>query len=55
MIIIMSNKYSTQNELLLNNLLKFYKNGNNLETMLSIINGESNISLRIVVGLLLTM
>lgn len=48
MIIIMSNKYSTQNELLLNNLLKFYKNGNNLETMLSIINGESNISLRIV-------
>jgi len=40
--------YTTQNSLLLNNLLKFYKKTNNLETMLKIINGESDISLRIV-------
>ena len=39
--------YSTQNSLLLNNLLQFYNN-NNLDKMLSIINGESKISLRIV-------
>jgi len=38
----------TQNTLLLNNLLKFYKQNNYLDRMLSIINGESNISLRIV-------
>lgn len=44
----MSNQYHTQNELLLENLLKFYKTGKNLETMLNIINGESSISLRIV-------
>ena len=43
----MSSKYSTQNELLLHNLLSFY-NDKNLEKMLSIINGESKISLRIV-------
>ena len=48
MISIMSAKYSTQNDLLLTNLLKFYNTDNNLEKMLSIINGESNISLRIV-------
>ena len=40
--------YTTQNGLLLNNLLKFYKVDNNLDKMLCIINGESNISLRIV-------
>tara|TARA_B110000305_G_C19463399_1_gene656110 strand:+ start:2696 stop:3256 length:561 start_codon:yes stop_codon:yes gene_type:complete len=41
--------YSTQNSLLLNNLLQFYEEStNNLDKMLSIINGESNISLRIV-------
>lgn len=41
--------YSTQNSLLLNNLLQFYdESTNNLDKMLSIINGESNISLRIV-------
>lgn len=40
--------YTTQNSLLLNNLLKFYKKEDNLETMLNIINGESPISLRIV-------
>jgi hypothetical protein len=42
------NSYMTQNTLLLNNLLKYYKENNNLDRMLSIINGESNISLRIV-------
>ncbi len=40
--------YTTQNSLLLNNLLQFYKKNDNLETMLNIINGESPISLRIV-------
>jgi len=39
---------STQNSLLLNNLLGFYENKEHLEKMLSIINGESDISLRIV-------
>lgn len=39
---------NTQNELLLNNLLDFYKNKDNLHKMMHIINGESNISLRIV-------
>ena len=40
--------YTTQNELLLNNLLGFYKNDDNLTRMLKIITGESKISLRIV-------
>tara|TARA_Y100000992_G_scaffold302592_1_gene277560 strand:+ start:2905 stop:3468 length:564 start_codon:yes stop_codon:yes gene_type:complete len=40
--------YTTQNDLLLNNLLKWYENGDNLDNMLKIINGESSISLRIV-------
>ena len=40
--------YSTQNSLLLNNLLEFYKDTDNLDKMLNIINGESKISLRIV-------
>ena len=44
----MSKKYTTQNDLLLNNLLDFYKDTNNLKKMLQIINGESTISLRIV-------
>ena len=39
---------NTQNQLLLQNLLQFYKTDNNLEKMLNIINGESTISLRIV-------
>lgn len=42
------NSYTTQNTLLLNNLLKYYEQENYLDRMLSIINGESNISLRIV-------
>ena len=44
----MATNYTTQNGLLLNNLLKFYNRDNNLKKMLSIINGESKISLRIV-------
>ena len=39
---------NSQNELLLTNLLEFYKENNNLQNMLNIINGKSNISLRIV-------
>jgi hypothetical protein len=44
----MTTAVSTQNTLLLNNLMKFYKQDKNLDKMLAIINGESNISLRIV-------
>ena len=44
----MTGNYVTQNNLLLQNLLTFYKTDDNLEKMLKIINGESNISLRIV-------
>ena len=43
----MSN-YITQNNLLLNNLINFYKTNDNLQKMLNIINGQSRISLRIV-------
>ena len=45
----MSQTYSTQNDLLLKNLLEFYKQNNNMDNMLKIINGESKISLRIIV------
>jgi hypothetical protein len=44
----MSSNYTTQNDLLMENLMKFYNQNNNLETMLKIINGESPISLRII-------
>jgi hypothetical protein len=44
----MNGSYSTQNSLLLNNLMEFYKTNNNLSKMLKIITGESKISLRIV-------
>jgi hypothetical protein len=44
----MSQTYSTQNDLLLKNLLEFYKQNNNMDNMLKIINGESKISLRII-------
>ena len=44
----MSKGYSTQNELLMNNLMEFYKKNNNLEKILKIINGESQISLRLI-------
>jgi hypothetical protein len=40
--------YTTQNDLLLHNLLKFYEENNNMDYMLRIINGESKISLRII-------
>ena len=47
-IIMSSSSYTTQNSLLFTNLMDFYRLGDNLETMLNIINGESSISLRIV-------
>ena len=40
--------YSTQNGLVLHNLMAFYNVNNNLEKMMRIITGESRISLRIV-------
>ena len=40
--------YTTQNDLLLNNLIEFYKTEDNMTKMLKIITGESPISLRIV-------
>ena len=40
--------YTTQNDLLLNNLMEFYKNEEYLDKMLKIITGDSKISLRIV-------
>jgi hypothetical protein len=42
------NLFIDQNELLLNKIMKFYNKNNNLNKMLSIINGESKISLRII-------
>jgi len=38
----------TQNSLLLNNLMEYYKENNNLEKILKIINGESQVSLRLI-------
>ena len=43
-----SASYTTQNDLLMTNLMDFYKREDNLNTMLTIITGESKISLRIV-------
>jgi len=43
-----SNALNTQNALLLSNLMEFYNKHGNLEKMMKIINGESEISLRIV-------
>lgn len=40
--------YSTQNQLLLNNLNAFYSKDDNLETILPIINGSSMLSIRII-------
>ena len=40
--------YSTQNDEILKNLMKFYDQDDRLHQMLSIINGESRVSLRIV-------
>lgn len=39
---------TTQNEVLLNKLMKYYNHNKNLNSMLKIINGESKISLRII-------
>jgi hypothetical protein len=39
---------NTQNDLLLHNLMNFYKKKENLILMMSIVNGESQISLRII-------
>ena len=41
-------KYTTQNELLLKNLMKFYNEDNNIEKILPIINGQSKLSIRII-------
>ena len=46
--IINGSGYTTQNALLLTNLLKFYEQNDNLDVMLQIINGHSKISLRII-------
>lgn len=43
-----SNTLNTQNDLLLSSLMDFYNNRDNLNKMIKIINGESDISLRIV-------
>ena len=44
----LNSQLTTQNSLLLNNLMMFYTNKDNLHKMINIINGESKISLRIV-------
>ena len=44
----MSKLYSTQNELLMKNLMDFYNREGNLDKILKIINGESQISLRLI-------
>ena len=43
-----SQNYTTQNDLLMNNLMEYYKNETYLNRMLKIITGECKISLRIV-------
>ena len=43
-----TNYTNTQNLLLMKNLMEFYKNGEHIKKIISIINGESKISLRIV-------
>ena len=40
--------YTTQNNLLLNNLISFYEKDDNLQNMLKVVTGESRVSLRIV-------
>jgi len=44
----MSTGYATQNDLLMKNLLEFYQKDGNLDKILSIINGEAKISLRLI-------
>ena len=43
-----STQLHTQNDLLLKNLMEFYKDRSNLERMMKIVNGDSKISLRII-------
>ena len=43
-----STSLHTQNDLIMDNLTNFYKNETHVETMMSVINGETKISLRIV-------
>ena len=43
-----SPRMNSQNELLMENLMTFYSNSDYMDVMISIINGESNISLRII-------
>ena len=38
--------YSTQNDLLLNNLIEFYNKDDNLNTMIQVVTGKSRVSLR---------
>ena len=45
---VLSISSNTQNDLLMRNLMEFYGNKENIHKMMSIINGESKISLRIV-------
>ena len=44
----MAQLYTTQNNLLLGKLMKFYKVDGNLEKILTIINGENKMSLRLI-------
>lgn len=44
----MPKNYTTQNELILKTLLKYYKDNNNIDKILPIIHGESDISLRLI-------
>lgn len=48
MSLFVSSNLNTQNDLLMKNLMEFYKNSENLKGILNIINGDSKISLRIV-------
>jgi hypothetical protein len=43
-----NNNYTTQNDLLMKNLKEYYSNIENMDRVIQIINGKSNISLRIV-------
>jgi len=42
-----SSKINTQKQLIYDNLMEFYKKGDNIHKMMQVINGESKISLRI--------
>jgi len=43
-----ANSLNTQNDLLMQNLMEFYKKSENMEHFLSIVNGDTHISLRII-------